>query len=300
MARVLGVSCSGRKNGFTATLLKNMLEAVETVDDVEVEMIYPMSYKFGPCISCFDCIRNPEHTCPLNDDFGRKGEGVLFKKIKEANGLIIASAVHNYGITAIAHVFLERLYPFVWSGYLRGMPFVGITCGSNQGMHLEAMKGLCRMAYTLRLQWIDGLPVHTCYYERAINEAKMIGINLAKFAKEDEKRRRKFTDTERMLHYQSLPWKPLEVIIKNLEMINKSIKNDVFRRKEAIKFLKMADTEYRKAIHYRQLMNYEKAIQHLNLALSNWARATWLEYLEQKVIGVKTPEAYRPTKGEFV
>lgn len=296
MARILGVSCSGRRNGFTATLLKTMLEAVKTVDGVEVEMIYPVDYNFGSCISCFNCIRDPEHTCSLDDDFGRNGEGVLFKKIREANGLILASPVHNYGISSITHVFLERLYPFVWSGYLRGMPFVGITCASNQGMHLEAMKELCRIVYTLRLQWIDGLPVHTCYYERAITEAKVIGVNFANVAKEDKKVRRRFTDTERMLHYQSSPWKPLEVIMKNLEMINKSIKNDAFRRKEAIELLKMAYLEYRKANYYYQLMNCENAIQHLNLALSCWARATWSEYLEQKVIGVKTPEAYRPVK----
>lgn len=247
MARVLGIACSGRKGGFTATLLRTMLEAAKTVEGLEVEMIYPMDYKFGPCTSCFECIRDPEHRCTLNDDFGRKGEGLIFKRVGEANGLIIASPVHNCGISAIAHIVLERLYPFAWSDHLNGIPFVGITCASCQGMHLWAIKELCRFAYTYGMRWIDGLPVHTCFYKTALTNAKAIGVNLAKAAKKDEKKRQRFTDVERMLYYQSLPWSPLEVIIENLKMIDQSIKNGVFKRKEAIKFLKKADPEYREA-----------------------------------------------------
>lgn len=300
MTLVLGVSCSSRKNGFTATLLKTLLESARTVHGIRAEMIYPTDYDFGPCKSCFNCIRDPKHTCSLDDDFGRKGEGVLFKKVKEAKALAIASPVHNFGISSMAHVFLERLYPFVWSGFVNGMPFAGITCASNQGMQHEAMQELCRISYTLTFRWVDGLSVHTCYYKKALTEAKVLGIAVANSAKENAKRRLRFTDTERMLHYQSSPWKPLGVILKNLEMIDESIKTSSFKRKEAAELLRMAGHEHAEAMHYYCLMNHEKAIHHLSLALSYWARATWSEYLETKIMKVRVPEAYRPIRDNQV
>jgi len=294
MARVLGMACSGRKEGFTATLLRTMLEEAKTVKGIKVEMVYLTDYKFGPCIGCFECIRNPKHTCTLNDDFGRKGEGIIFKKVKEANALILASPVHNYGISAIAHIALERLYPFVWSNHLNGIPFVGVTCASCGGGHLWAIKELCRLAYTIGMHWIDGLPVHTCFYDSALTNAKAIGANLAKAAKEDEKGRHRFTDVERMLYYQSLPWSPFMSIMENLKMINQSIKNMAFKRRTAIEFLKKADKEYKEAVRCYSLMKYEESIMHLNAAWSYWTRASWSEYLEREVIGVKIPEKYRP------
>lgn len=70
MALLLGILCSGRRRGYTSALLSEVLAGAEEVEGVEVEVIYAVDYRFRPCVSCFDCIRDPQHTCSLDDDFG--------------------------------------------------------------------------------------------------------------------------------------------------------------------------------------------------------------------------------------
>jgi len=300
LARVLGMVCSGRKGGYTATLLAEMLSGAASVEGVETQTIYVSNHQFSPCISCFDCIRNPDHTCVLDDAFGRRGEGPLFKKVREANGLVIATPVHNYGVSAIAHLVVERCYPFVWSDELNGMPFAGIVCASNQGMHLRALEELCKFAYTLGTRWIDGLAVHTSFYQTALLKARVMGKRLAEAASVDETEgRKRFSDVERMLYYMPLPWNPLDWMMENLKMIDRSLKGGTFQRLEAIELLEKAGPEYQEAVRYHRLKNYEEAIKHLNAALSYWTRATWAEYLELQVIGAAPPKAYRPLPGAY-
>jgi len=68
----------------------------------------------------------------LKDDLGQRGEGVLFRKIAAANGMILATPVHTWGPSALAHVFWERTYPFLWNDGLNGMPFGCLACATNQ------------------------------------------------------------------------------------------------------------------------------------------------------------------------
>ncbi len=163
MAYVLALLASGRTKGFTASVLQAAINGAESVSDVEVELVHLHKYKFGPCTSCFNCIRDEKHNCTLPDAMGGKGE--LMAKVKRANGWIIADPVHCWGTSAQCHLFIERCYPFIWSGDLEGMPFASISCASNQGMQRLANANLCKWAFTFGLRYIGGLPVHTAYIE---------------------------------------------------------------------------------------------------------------------------------------
>jgi len=292
MALIMGFLGSARKNGYTATLLNEMIAGAESIGGVETEIVHLAQYKFGPCISCFNCIRRPDHVCTLDDDLGREGEGILFKKTRHANAVIIASPVYYAGISALAHLFLERLYPFLWSEELSGIPFAGITCASNVGMHSSAVKDICKFAYNLSLRWIDGLPVHTSFYKNALGKARVAGKRLADAAISDAERgRSKFTDVEAMRYYRTLPYDPLEEMMENLKMIEKSIREKTFKKSEAINLLEKAMSEYREAVQYYRLMNYEEAIRHLCTAAAHWGKATWIEYLLE-IIKAPTPGVY--------
>ncbi len=304
MACLLGILASGRRNGYTSSLLREALKGAKNVEGVEIEFLHLRDYKFGPCISCFKCIRDPEHFCTLDDDFGRRGKGELFRKIERANGIFLADAVHIWGPTACAHLFIERCYPFLWSGILEGMPFASLSCATNQGMQILANREICKWAFSFGLRYIGGLPVHTSYLDRALIEANHLGEKLAEAAKVDAQGREKFADDkERWFYYMDKPWNAFIPYLENLtagtfksdsSLIETALRHNTFKRKEAIELLKRAQVEFEVAMRYYNLNDYKLASEHLVKASALWTHSTWKEFLELEVVKTEPPEAYRP------
>jgi len=304
MAKVLGVLGSARRDGYTIKVLKKALEGAASIPNVKIELVHLLDYKFGPCRSCYECIRRDEHRCVLPDDMGKNGDGKLWKKIERANGLIIASPVHFWTADALTHLFIERLYPFIWSGELRGMPVMTIAVASNQGFQIVANRMLCEWAFTLGMKYIGGLPVHAAYMDEALLEAKYLGEMVGKAALKDEKKGRKApTDLELWLQYQDAPWKVYPHYLENLtigtnipmfSIIKQSLSHDKFKKGESIKLLKEAEEEFKKFTHYYNLTDHEKAIKYLVKASALWTHATWKEFLEEQLVKAPPPKRYRP------
>jgi len=302
MAKVLAVLFSGRKRGYTATLLKEAVKGAKTVKGVEVELIRNHDYSYTPCISCFSCIRKPENLCVLDDDFGKKGEGRLIKKLLNINGLIVADPVHFWGESAGSHLFMERCYPFIWNDALNGMPFASISCASNQGMQMIANRNLCKFAFCLKLRHIGGLPVHTAYYQRALKDARTLGKELAEAALKDElEGRKRMTDEELWLYYMDKPWDAFELYLENLtwgtftsegSLIEYGLKT--FKREESLRLLEKAKRQLTQALDAYRSKEPIKARKHLIAASAYWTHATWKEFLEQEVIKKPPPKVYRP------
>jgi len=299
MAYVLALLMSGRTKGFTASVLQAAVEGAESVDGVEAERVHLHQYKFGPCRSCFSCIRSEVHECAQQDAMG--GEGELMAKVRRANGWIVADPVHMWGTSAQCHLFIERCYPFVWSGGLSGMPFMSISCASNQGMQRLANAMLCKWAFTFGLRYIGGLPVHTTYLERACREAEELGRRLGEAAMGDEQGRKPFEDQERYVDYLDRPWSPLEPYLDNLSngtmeygasLIAEGLTN--FKKREAVELLEQAKGHFQQALKRYQEDQKEAACDELVRASALWTHATWKEFLEEEVIGTSAPEAYRP------
>jgi len=304
MAKVLTVLCSGRRKGFTGGLLEQAEQGARSVDGVEIDHVHLHDYTFGPCTSCFACIRDENHVCVLDDDFGRKGEGLLYRKLLEANGIIIADPVHGWGASAMCHVFVERWYPFVWSGEIQGMPFASAACASNQGMQHVAIETACRWAFTHGLRYVGQLAAHVAYYDEALIEARYIGRQMGQAALQDAVAREPFqNDLERFLGYMDKPWNPLENYLFNLtngtftaerSIPEKALRKGVFKRPEAVELLKQCAEGLAQALRFYRLKNYEQANHHLVKASACWTHATWKEFLEEQVIGTPAPEVYRP------
>ena len=87
-ATVLIALSSGRKHGYTAGLWRRAVDGAATVEGVVVDAVQLHDYSFGPCTSCFHCIRHRGNGCVLEDDFGRDGEGVLYRKAARADAVI--------------------------------------------------------------------------------------------------------------------------------------------------------------------------------------------------------------------
>lgn len=304
MAKVIACLCSGRRSGYTATLLEAALEGMAACDGVEAERVDLHDYAFGPCRSCFACIRSLDHACVQDDAFGRGGKGELSARLATANGLLIADPVHNWGPSATCHLFIERCYPFLWSGKLSGMPFASISCAGNQGMHRLARANICKWVFGFGMRYVGGLAAHTAYFERARGEARELGERLGAAAVQDATEgRRPMTDEERFLAYMDSPWAALNPYLENLthgtmryegSIIAEALKAGTFTKPEAAKLLSEAAKLLREALAARARGDLEEANRVLVEASARWTHATWKQFLEDDVIGTAQPGAYRP------
>ena len=299
MATVLALLASGRSNGFTASVLDAAVRGAQSVEGIHVRRVHLHNHHFGPCTSCFHCIRDERHECTLRDAMGAGGE--LMAEVKGANGWIFADPVHFWGPSAQCHLFIERCYPFVWSGQLEGMPFASISCASNQGMQRLANQELCKWAFTLGLRYVGGLPVHTAYIEQARREAKELGRRLGQAAVVDAQGRCKYPDQERYVDYLDAPWPPLEPYLDNLthgtmaherSLIAQGL--DTFSQQEAIELLQEAQEQLDSALALYREGRHPDACRPLVRASALWTHATWREFLQDDVIRADVPAAYRP------
>jgi hypothetical protein len=222
-------------------------------------------------------------------------------RVKQANGWILADPVHCWGPSAQCHLFIERCYPFVWSGALEGMPFASISCASNQGMHRLANEALCKWAFTYGLRYVGGLAVHTTYLERARRQATDLGRELGEAAQRDAQGRAKFPDRERYVAYLDKPWRVLEPYLDNLSDGTMEVEASLiaqglssFRRRTAIDLLQRAKGHFEAALKLYKEGQEEAACGELVSASALWTHATWQEFLEEDVIKAGVPEAYRP------
>ncbi len=305
MASVLAVLTSGRRSGFTAQLLDRAIAGAAAVDGVHVDLLHAHDFNFGPCVSCFACVRRPQGACVLDDDMGRGGAGALFRAIAGANALLIADPVHNWSPTATARLLIERCYPFLWTGALKGMPAATLSCASNQGMQRLARRELCKWLFGLRTRYVGGLAAHVATFERALAEAGEIGAALARAALEDERPRRAWDDPECFEHYvRHAPWDPLECYLENLtdgtldaQASPMVTAHGAFANARARELLEEAQAGLERTLDLYRAGDRVAAARALAEASAYWTNATWLEFLADEVIGTQQPQAYRPLPG---
>ena len=308
MATVLGILGSARKDGYTVRVLDAALGAARAVSGVDAERVHLLDYRFGPCRSCYECIRNAEHRCILQDDMGAMGEGALWQRVEGANAMIWATPVHGWAADALIHLFIERLYPFVWSGELRGIPVATLSVASNQGFQEVAHTMLCQWAFTTGARYVGGLPVHAAYLEEALLDAADLGRRTAEQALRDERQgRTALGDEEHWLAYETAPWSVTDHYLANLtrgtgdprySLIRQSLARGTFQREEAIALLRQAEEAFERFARERALGNGEDAVRWLAKASALWTHATWKEFLEERLVGAAPPAPYRPLGAE--
>ena len=305
MAYVMGVLCSGRSRGYTASLLAEMLEGARSVEGVETEVVQLHKYRFGPCTSCFACIRNPGSGCTLNDDMGQKGDGALWRKVRQANGLIIADPVHGWGPSAGAHVFWERFYPFLWTGEMIGLPYATVSCASNQGFQGAAYREMCKWAFCSGFRYVGGFGLHCTEIKSTLPKLRELGRQVGVAAVRDatEGRQKYANDVERYEVFQDKPWSVVEPYLDNLtngtrayegSLICMGLEGGVFETPEGRENLAKARPYLISALEEYKAGNVSAAIRDLEHASAFWTTATWKEFLEGNVIGAAQPKAYRP------
>jgi len=100
MVKVVGVVGSPRKDGNTEFLLKEALSAAKSAG-AKTEVILLHDKTIGPCDGCLSCHKTSK--CRIEDDFQS-----VFEKMKEADGIILASPVYFGSVTPQMKSLIDR------------------------------------------------------------------------------------------------------------------------------------------------------------------------------------------------
>jgi multimeric flavodoxin WrbA len=102
--KILGISCSPRKNGNTVVLLEQALQGARQ-DGAETELYSVAGKTIEPCNACEGCRKTAE--CTIKDDMQE-----LYPKLLQADGIIFGVPVYFYSINAQAKAVIDRTYCF--------------------------------------------------------------------------------------------------------------------------------------------------------------------------------------------
>ncbi|MCD8037254.1 MAG: flavodoxin family protein [Clostridiales bacterium] len=103
MSKIVIIMGSNRKGGNTDLLANAFANGAKINNDVEI--ISVADYNVEPCIGCDYCFTNAAHSCFKQDDMDK-----VYKKLSEADIIVVASPVYFYGLSAQLKAIVDRLH----------------------------------------------------------------------------------------------------------------------------------------------------------------------------------------------
>ena len=98
--KVLGIMGSPRRGSNTEILLDKALEGAKEAG-AEVEKVVVSELKVSPCREIYACLK--DGNCAIKDDMQW-----LYKKLVDADHIVVASPIFFYGITSQAKAMVDR------------------------------------------------------------------------------------------------------------------------------------------------------------------------------------------------
>jgi multimeric flavodoxin WrbA len=151
MKKVTALVGSARK-GHTYDAAAQFLRNLQSVGDVEVEIVRLSDYRLGVCRGCCVCFLRGEEHCPLKDD-----RDLLIEKMMASDGVVFASPNYSFQVSALMKTFLDRLgfvfhrprffgktfTSIVTQGIYGGGKIVGYLDFVGNGLGFNTVKGSC-------------------------------------------------------------------------------------------------------------------------------------------------------------
>ena len=103
MSRIVILVGSNRVGGNTDLLARAFADGASKNNIVE--FISVADYKVNPCLGCNACFQRNGHSCFQNDDMPK-----IYKKLKNADMIAVASPLYFYGISAQLKAIVDRLH----------------------------------------------------------------------------------------------------------------------------------------------------------------------------------------------
>ena len=95
---------SARKNGVTHRATRQFLDDLQSFGDVQSELVFLSEHHIGLCRGCKACFIRGEEFCPFHDD-----RDLLVEKMTRSDGVVLASPVYSFQVSAHTKAFLDRL-----------------------------------------------------------------------------------------------------------------------------------------------------------------------------------------------
>ncbi len=104
MKSVVAFLGSGRKHGVTYRATRQFLDNLEQLGNVRTDLVFLADHNVGLCRGCKACFIRGEQFCPLHDD-----RDLLLEKLARSDGVVLASPVYSFQVSAHMKAFLDRL-----------------------------------------------------------------------------------------------------------------------------------------------------------------------------------------------
>lgn len=117
--KVLFILGSPRKGGNTELLLEPVMQGVIAAGS-GCELVRVADLDIHPCLACGGCTETGE--CVVQDDMQQ-----LYKKIDDADRIVVGSPIYFYGVTAQVKAFIDRCQALWSRKYLLGKRLAGKT-----------------------------------------------------------------------------------------------------------------------------------------------------------------------------
>jgi len=104
LKRVLILAASPRKTGNSTILALKAAEGVKA-EGGEADVVEIGHLKIAPCNACDSCITKPEAGCVIKDDMQ-----LLYQKIRASQGIIFATPVYWFNMSAQMKLAIDRAY----------------------------------------------------------------------------------------------------------------------------------------------------------------------------------------------
>jgi multimeric flavodoxin WrbA len=103
MRKVTAFVGSARKK-HTYAAVEQFLRNLQSMGDVEYEIVRLSDYQIQPCKGCKICFERGEEYCPAKDD-----RDLLIEKMMASDGVVFATPNYSFHVSAIMKTFLDKL-----------------------------------------------------------------------------------------------------------------------------------------------------------------------------------------------
>lgn len=101
--KVVSFVGSKRKKGNTSIITNFVCDVINKDINITTEIVYLSDYVFDGCKGCDGC--HDSTNCVVNDDMQ-----ILYKKMHDADALILASPTYYYNVSADMKKFIDRFF----------------------------------------------------------------------------------------------------------------------------------------------------------------------------------------------
>jgi len=129
MDQIIAIYGSPRRDGNSAALLKQAVAGARQ-EGAHVEEVFLRDFKISPCLEIYNCIKTGE--CAIRDDFPE-----LLAKLEASAGIMLASPIFFYSVSAHTKIFMDRCQSLWVRKYWIEKQIFGKTPETRKGLFIS-------------------------------------------------------------------------------------------------------------------------------------------------------------------